>query len=103
MDDYAMGLFLAAKRKIQELPENKMACLCLALSKVIRDEGGNPMTSQQLLELFPAFAAAYDGNRFWKGKLIEYDYESTGIYACWWYPSRDPIPRIAMIDFLVGK
>ena len=105
MDDYAMGLFLAARQKIQELQKNEPACLCLALSDVIRDEGGyRTGSTKELLELFPAFAAAYDGNRFWKGRLMERDCESnTGISGCWWYPSRDPIPRIAMIDFLVGK
>ena len=104
MDDYAMGLFLAAKRKIQELPKDKPAYLCLALSDVIRDESGYRLSNKEMLELFPAFAAAYDGNRFWNGKLMKGKHESdAGIHACWWYPSEDKNPRIAMIDFLVGR
>lgn len=104
MDDYAMGLSLTAKRKIQELPKDKPAYLCLALSDVIRDEGGYRLSNKEMLELFPAFAAAYDGNRFWGGNLVEKDCRfGTGIHACWWYPSEDKNPRIAMIDFLVGR
>ena len=104
MDDYAMGVFLAARRKIQELPKDKPVYLCLALSDVIRDDGGNRIRYEEILELFPAFRAAYDGNRFWQGKLMTGNYESdAGISGCWWYPAEDKNPRIAMIDFLIGK
>jgi hypothetical protein len=105
MDDYAMGLFLAARRKILSVGSDVPVCLCLALSDVIRDEGGYRIGStRELLELFPAFGAAYDGKHFRRGNLIDVDSESnTGISACWWYPIEDKNPRIAMIDFLVGK
>ncbi|MBK8113369.1 MAG: hypothetical protein IPK44_01975 [Candidatus Accumulibacter sp.] len=104
MDDYAMGLFLAARRKILSAGSDTPACLCIALCDVICDEGGYRLGNKEIQKLFLAFAEAYDGNRFWSGKLMERDYEfDTGITACWWYPIEDKIPRIAMIDFLVGR
>lgn len=104
MDDYAMGIFLAARRRILSIEPDEPACLCMALTAVLRDDGGDPTKYEEIPEIFPAFAATYDGNHFWGGNLIEEDYEvETGISACWWYPSGDKIPRIAMIDFLVGK
>lgn len=104
MDDYAMGLFLAARRKILLIEPDEPAYLCLALSDVIRDEGGYRPNNKEMLKLFPAFTAAYDGKRFWNGKLMGGEHKpNAGINACWWYPSEDKNPRIAMIDFLVGK
>lgn len=108
MDDYAMGLFLAARRKILSLEPGEPACLCIALSDVLFDDGGDYISNKEMPKLFPAFAATYDGNHFWQGNLVEEDEEEdyrsdTGISACWWYPAEAAIPRIAMIDFLVGK
>ena len=104
MDDYAMGIFLAARRKIQERPKDEPACLCIALSDVLFEDGGDHIKYEEMPKLFPAFGAAYDGNHFWQGKLIDESYEmDTGISACWWYPLEDTSPRIAMIDFLVGR
>ena len=104
MDDYAMGLFLAARRKILLTEPDEPVCLCIALSDVIFEDGGKCISNKEMPKLFPSFAAAYDGNHFWRGELIDEDCEiKTGISACWWYPSEDPIPRIAMIDFLVGR
>ena len=104
MDDYAMGLFLAARRKILLAKPDKPACLCMALTDVLRDDGGDRIKYEEIPEIFPAFAATYDGNHFWGGNLIEGDCEvDRGISACWWYPIEDKNPRIAMIDFLVGK
>jgi hypothetical protein len=104
MDDYAMGLFLAARRKILSVGSDELACLCIALCYAIRDDGGDHIKYEEILELFPAFRAAYDGNHFWQGKLIDENCEvDRGISACWWYPIEDKNPRIAMIDFLVGR
>lgn len=100
MDDYAMGVFLAARRKILLAEPDEPACLCIALSDVIFEDGGEDISNKEMPKLFPAFFAAYDGNHFWGGNLVEGDYKFTD---CWWYPLTDPAPRIAMIDFLVGK
>ena len=104
MDDYAMGLFLAARRKILSLEPDESACLCIALSDVLYEDGGDHIKYEEMPKLFPAFGAAYDGNHFWQGNLIDEDGISLlGISACWWYLIEDKNPRIAMIDFLVGK
>jgi len=104
MDDYAMGLFLAARRKILSVGSDTPACLCIALSDVLYEDGGDYMGNKEMLKLFPSFAAAYDRKHFRLGNLIDVDSEvETGISACWWYPIEDKNPRIAMIDFLVGK
>ena len=104
MDDYAMGLFLAARRKIRSLDPREPTCLCIALSDVLFEDGGEHISHKEMISIFPSFGAAYDGKHFWRGKLVEDDYKyKTGISECWWYPSKDPSPRIAMIDFLVGK
>lgn len=106
MDDYAMGLFLAARRKILSAGPYTPVCLCIVLSDVLYEDGGDYISNREMPKLFPAFGAAYDGNRFWNGKLIDEEEDcefDTGISACWWYPLEDKIPRIAMIDFLVGR
>ena len=104
MDDYAMGLFLAARRKILSVRSDVPVCLCIVLSDVLYEDGGECISNKEMSKLFPSFAAAYDGNHFWVGNLVEeYDKIVTGITACWWYPAEDKNPRIAMIDFLVGR
>ena len=101
MDDYAMGLFLAAKRNIESKSSYSAKYLCNALRNVLQTEG---MAHRRVdpLEIFPQFAATYDGKHFYKGTLIDDELPRT-IHAVWWYPAEDPVPRIAMIDFLVGK
>ena len=104
MDDYAMGIFLATRRKILSIEPDGVACLCVALTNVLFDDGGNAMSNKEMPEIFPAFGAAYDGKHFRLGNLVEGENgSSTEITACWWYPSEDKNPRIAMIDFLVGR
>ena len=104
MDDYAMGLFLEARRKILSVRSDVPVCLCIVLSDVLYEDGGDHISNKEMPKLFPAFAAAYDGNHFRNGNLIEEDFEfGTKIFSCWWYPSEDKNPRIAMIDFLVGR
>lgn len=104
MDDYAMGLFLAARRKILSVGSDVPVYLCMALSDVLYEDGGDYIRNKEILELFPSFAAAYDRKHFRLGNLIDVDSESdAGISGCWWYPAVDKNPRIAMIDFLVGK
>lgn len=101
MDDYAMGLFLAAKRDIESKPNFSAKYLCLALKRILVTEGMEYKRAD-VLEIFPQFAAAYDGKHFYRGTLLGYEFPGT-IQNTWWYPSADPVPRIAMIDFLVGK
>ena len=104
MDDYAMGLFLAARRKILSVGSDVPVCLCIALSDVLYEDGGDYISNKEMPKLFPSFAAAYDRKHFRLGNLIEEDNEIvTGISACWWCPAEDKNPRIAMIDFLVGR
>ena len=106
MDDYAMGLFLAARRKILLAKPDEPVCLCIVLSDVLYEDGGDYISNREMPKLFPAFGAAYDGNHFRRGNLIDEEEDYTfnpRISACWWYPMEDKIPRIAMIDFLVGK
>lgn len=104
MDDYAMGLFLEARRKILSVGSDVPVCLCITLSDVLYEDGGDYINNKEMPKLFPSFAAAYDGNHFWQGKLIDENCEvNRGISTCWWYPIEDKNPRIAMIDFLVGK
>ena len=101
MDDYAMGLFLAAKRDIESTSSHWSKYLCLALKRILEDEGMEYAKTDPL-EIFPQFAATYDGKHFYKGMIIN-DYFQRSIHDAWWHPSEDPVPRIAMIDFLVGK
>lgn len=104
MDDYAMGIFLAARQKILSVRSDVPVCLCIVLSDVLYEDGGDHISNKEMSKLFPSFGAAYDGNHFWGGNLVEKDCRfGTGIHACWWYPSEDKNPRIAMIDFLVGR
>ena len=101
MDDYAMGLFLAAKRDLESMPNFSAKYLCLALKRALETEGMEYKTSD-IWEIFPQFAAAYDGKHFNRGTLLDDGFPRT-IENVWWYPAEDPVPRIAMIDFLVGK
>ena len=101
MDDYAMGLFLAAKRDIESMPNFSAKYLCHALQDALIDEGME-LKNANLLEIFPQFAAIYDGKHFYEGTLLDDELPRT-IHDVWWHPSEDPVPRIAMIDFLVGK
>ena len=100
MDDYAMGIFLAAKRNIEKAPSYESKYLCLALKFALENEGME-CKKGNVLEIFPQFAAIYDGKHFYEGTLI--DDEPKTIHDVWWHPSEDPVPRIAMIDFLVGR
>lgn len=101
MDDYAMGLFLAAKRAMENKSAGQPKYLCHALRDTLETEGIE-FKMLEPLEIFLQFAATYDGKHFWNGMLIKDDLPRT-IENVWWYPSDDPGPRIAMIDFLVGK
>lgn len=101
MDDYAMGLFLAAKRDIESRPNSSAKYLCLALKHALETEGMEYKTSD-IWEIFPQFAAAYDGKHFNRGTLLDDGFPRTSENV-WWHPPADPVPRIAMIDFLVGK
>ena len=101
MDDYAMGLFLAAKREIESRPDTAGKYLCHALRRALENEGMTFMKAD-VLKIFPEFAAAYDRKHFYHGTIIDDEFPRT-IESAWWYPSEDPVPRIAMIDFLVGK
>jgi len=101
MDDYAMSLFLAAKRDIESRSNYAAKYLCLALKRVLETEGMEYKRAD-VLEIFPQFAATYDGEHFNRGTLLD-DGLSRSIHDAWWHPSEDPVPRIAMIDFLVGK
>ena len=101
MDDYAMGLFLAAKRDLESMPNFSAKYLCLALKRALETEGMEYKTSDAL-EIFPQFAATYDGKHFNRGTVVN-DGLFRSIHYAWWYPSEDLVPRIAMIDFLVGK
>jgi len=101
MDDYAMGLFLAAKRDLESKPNFLAKYLCLALKRALETEGMEYRRAD-ILEIFPQFAAAYDGKHFNRGTLLGYGFPRT-IKDVWWHPAEDLVPRIAMIDFLVGK
>ena len=101
MDDYAMGLFLAAKRDIENRSGHYPKYLCHALQDALKNEGME-LKNANLLEIFPQFAAIYDGKHFYEGTLLDDGFPRT-IENVWWHPSEDPVPRIAMIDFLVGK
>ena len=101
MDDYAMGLFLAAKRDLESRPNFSARNLCLALEHALETEGME-YERADILEIFPQFAAAYDGKHFNRGTFIDDGFPRT-IEHVWWHPPTDPVPRIAMIDFLVGK
>ena len=101
MDDYAMGLFLAAKRDLESKPNFSAKYLCLALKRALETEGMEYRRAD-ILEIFPQFAAAYDGKYFNRGTLLGYGL-SRSIHDAWWHPPEDSVPRIAMIDFLVGK
>jgi len=101
MDDYAMGLFLAAKRALESKSNFSAKYLCLALKRVLETEGMEYKRAD-ILEIFPQFAATYDGKHFYRGTLLDDEWPRT-IENVWWYPSEDLVPRIAMIDFLVGK
>ena len=101
MDDYAMGLFLAAKRDLESKPNFLAKYLCLALKHALVTEGMEYRRAD-VLEIFPQFAATYDGKHFNRG-AVSNDGLSRSIHDAWWHPSEDPAPRIAMIDFLVGK
>ena len=101
MDDYAMGLFLAAKRDIESRPNFSAKYLCLALKHALETEGMEYKTSD-VWEIFPQFASAYDGKHFNRGTLLDDGFPRTSENV-WWHPPADPVPRIAMIDFLVGK
>jgi len=102
MDDYAMGLFLAAKRDLESKPNFSAKYLCPALQDELQNEGMDVQRIANVLEIFPQFAAAYDGKHFNRGTLLDDGFPRT-IENVWWHPSEDPVPRIAMIDFLVGK
>ena len=101
MDDYAMGLFLAAKRNIESKPDYASKYLCMALKRALETEGMEYKPSDAL-EIFPQFAATYDEKHFDRGEVI-IDNLPLSIHDVWWYPPEDPVPRIAMIDFLVGR
>mgnify|MGYP000880049135 FL=1 len=101
MDDYAMGLFLAAKRDIESKSSYSAKYLCYALRDVLQTEG-MAHRSVDPLEIFPQFAATYDGKHFNRGEVV-IDNLPHSIRNTWWYPAEDSVPRIAMIDFLVGK
>ena len=101
MDDYAMGLFLAAKRDLESKPNFLAKYLCLTLKRILVTEGMEYRRAD-ILEIFPQFAAAYDGKHLNRGTLLD-DGLSRSIHDAWWQPSEDLVPRIAMIDFLVGK
>ena len=102
MDDYAMGLFLAAKRDLESKPNFSAKYLCHALQDALKNEGMDVQRIANVLEIFPQFAATYDGKHFYRGTLFDYGFYRT-IKNVWWQPSEDLVPRIAMIDFLVGK
>ena len=101
MDDYAMGLFLAAKRDLESRSNFLAKYLCLTLKRILVTEGMEYRRAD-ILEIFPQFAAAYDGKHFNRGTLLDDGFPRT-IKDVWWYPPADPVPRIAMIDFLVGR
>ena len=101
MDDYAMGLFLAAKRDLESKPNFSAKYLCLALKRALETEGMEYIRAD-VLEIFPQFAATYDGKHFNRGTLLDDGFHKA-IGNVWWHPAEDPVPRIAMIDFLVGK
>ena len=102
MDDYAMGLFLAAKRDIESRFNYAAKYLCHALQDALKNEGMDVQRIVNVLEIFPQFAATYDEKHFYRGTLLDDGFTRT-IRNVWWYPSEDLVPRIAMIDFLVGK
>ena len=102
MDDYAMGLFLAAKRDLESKPNFSANYLCHALQDALKNEGMDVQRIANVLEIFPQFAATYDGKHFYRGTLLDDGFHKA-IGNVWWYPSEDLAPRIAMIDFLVGK
>ena len=101
MDDYAMGIFLAAKRNIESKPDYASKYLCIALKIALENEGMEYKRADAL-EIFPQFAATYDEKHFNRGEVI-IDNLPRSIHDTWWYPAEDPVPRIAMIDFLVGR
>ena len=103
MDDYAMGIFLAAKRYIESKPDCASKYLCIALKIALEAEGMEyKRTTAIILEIFPQFAATYDEKHFNRGEVI-IDNLPRSIHDTWWYPAEDSVPRIAMIDFLVGR
>jgi hypothetical protein len=67
MDDYAMGLFLAARRKILSAEPDEPVCLCIVLSDVLSRGWWRLHKHREMPNSFPAFGAAYDGNHFWLG------------------------------------
>jgi hypothetical protein len=58
MDDYAMGLFLAARRKILSLEPDEPACLCIALSDVLYEDGGDYISNMRNAEAISCFRSS---------------------------------------------
>ena len=82
------------------MPNFSAKYLCLALKRALETEGME-YKKADILEIFPQFAAAYDGKHFYRDWLGQ-GFPRT-IKNVWWQPPEDSVPRIAMIDFLVGK
>ncbi len=97
MDDFKRGIYLAARRELEERCE----FLCVLLRGELKGLGTGMGTSdEELKKLFPEFFDLWDGS-FW---LTGVEMAGVGEHSSWWFVDEDGrLCRIALIDFLLTR
>ena len=102
MDDYKRTLYMEARRRLsppREVP-NSPIFLRTALQEVLADEGMSWPKQKELGSLFSELFQLWDGFNYSSAGRIPKRLDS---FTTVWWAVIDPVPRIAMIDFLLCR